>query len=84
VGLEQWIMAGLGLIPLVGFWVTWQIAKLRQENTEQHAEGRQLLRHVADRVASVDGKVEKVDEKVDKIQVWVGHHELEHETLRHY
>lgn len=51
---------------------------LREENSQQHAEGRQLVIHLSNQIGSLDGKVDRLDERLDLVQVWQVEHEIDH------
>lgn len=62
-----------------------QLKVLRQENTDQHAEGRQLLAaihgdllEVHRDLGKIDERTEQVVEAVEGIRVWVSDHEVRH------
>jgi hypothetical protein len=44
-------------VAIIGGPVVVLLQQLRKENTEQHAESRELLKRVADRVEAVDEKL---------------------------
>ncbi len=44
-------------VAIIGGPVVVLLQQLRKENTEQHAESRELLKRVADRVETVDEKL---------------------------
>jgi len=51
------------VVALIGGPLVVVVQKLREENTSQHAEARELLHRVAD-------KVDKVDDKLDSHITW--------------
>ena len=51
------------VVALIGGPLVVVVQKLREENTSQHAEARELLHKVAD-------KVDKVDDKLDSHIAW--------------
>jgi hypothetical protein len=51
---------------------------LRQENTQQHAEGRALLEHLSVQVGGIDRKVDRLDHRLDGVQMWQADHEKVH------
>lgn len=62
-----------------------QLALLRDENTLQHAEGRELLQTIHQDLKSVhrdlgkiDGRTETVVDAVGAIREWVHTHEVKH------
>jgi uncharacterized protein HemX len=77
--------------PMVVLWqkhrhdLTLKMAELRAENTEQHAEGRQLLSDIHGDLKQVHRDLGKIDEKqdnmtlaVEAIKGWVHNHEIRH------
>lgn len=68
-----------------------ELLVLREDNTQQHAEGKQLLttihqdlRTVHQDLGKIDGRTEAVVEAVESIREWVHTHEVKHavEELR--
>lgn len=62
-----------------------KMGELRQENTEQHAEGRQLLSAIHEDIKMVHRDLGKIDERtetvvgaVESIREWVHEHEVRH------
>lgn len=62
-----------------------QLGVLRQENTDQHAEGRQLLFAIHEDIkvvhrdlGKIDERTETVVESVEGIREWVHGHEVSH------
>jgi hypothetical protein len=62
-----------------------QLGLLRQENTEQHAEGRQLLQTIHNDLklvhtdlGAVGERAERVADAVDEVREWVHGHEVRH------
>lgn len=51
------------IVAVIGGPLVVAIQNLRKENTEQHAEARELLKEVS-------GKVDKVDDKLDSHIAW--------------
>lgn len=51
---------------------------LREENTQQHAEGRALLEHLSGQVGGIDRKVDRLDSRLDGVQMWQADHEKAH------
>lgn len=51
---------------------------LRDENTQQHAEGRALLEHLSGQVGGIDRKVDRLDNRLDGVQMWQAEHEKAH------
>lgn len=76
------------VVALIGAWAvirkheekaTKRSNEIRDENTQQHAEGRELLTHLSGQVSGMDKKLDRMDERLDDIQVWRTTHEIEHE-----
>ena len=57
-----------------------QAVIFREENSSQHAEGRELLTHLSNQVAGIDGKVDRLDDRLDNVQIWQAEHEKVHLT----
>lgn len=57
-----------------------QAEVFREENSNQHAEGRELLTHLSNQVAGIDSKVDKLDDRLDNVQIWQAEHEKVHLT----
>jgi Tfp pilus assembly major pilin PilA len=55
-----------------------QIVKLRQENTDQHAESRQIVTDVRDRLLDLHSSVDRVDSKVETVADRLDRHEQIH------
>lgn len=55
-----------------------QLVKLRNENSEQHAEGRAIVTDVRDRLLDLHTSVGRVDEKVEKLDGRMDAHEQFH------
>ena len=55
-----------------------QLVKLRRENTEQHAEGREIVTDVRDRLLDLHTSVGRVDQKVEKLDERLDQHEQFH------
>lgn len=55
-----------------------QIIKLRQENTDQHAESRQIVTDVRDRLLDLHSSVDRVDSKVETVADRLDRHEQIH------
>lgn len=54
----------------------------RVENSNQHAEGRDLLSHLSTQVAGIDSKVDRLDDRLDNVQLWQVEHENVHLSER--
>lgn len=55
-----------------------QIVKLRQENTDQHAESREIVTDVRDRLLDLHSSVDRVDSKVETVADRLDRHEQIH------
>jgi hypothetical protein len=62
-----------------------QLVLLRQENTDQHAEGRELLQTIHSGLkvihtdlGAVGERADQVANAVDEVRVWVHEHEVRH------
>ena len=79
-GVAEWIgfatVACLIVGTVVGAIV--QLVKLRQENTEQHAEGRAIVTDVRDRLLDLHTSVGRVDQKVERLGERLDQHEQYH------
>jgi hypothetical protein len=53
---------------------------LRDENTQQHAEGRALLEHLSVQVGGIDSKVDRLDTRMDGVQQWQAEHLRDNHT----
>lgn len=76
------------VVALIGAWAvirkheekaTKRSDQLREENSQQHAEGRALLTHLSGQVSGMDEKLDRMDERLDDMHVWRITHEIEHE-----
>jgi hypothetical protein len=67
-------------VAVIGVGGTFLFNRLRQENTSQHAEGRELLKHLSGQVGGIDSKVDRLDERLDNVQSWQSEHEITHLT----
>lgn len=79
-GPAEWIAiltAGTVLIGTISTLI-FQIKKMRAENTSQHAEGRELVKDVRDRLLDVHESIHHVDEKVDRVAERLEAHEESH------
>jgi hypothetical protein len=79
-GAAEWV-AILTCISLVLGAITAlvvQIVRLRNENTEQHADNRQVVVDVRDRLLDLHQSVERVDNKVGKLDARLDRHENIH------
>jgi ubiquinone biosynthesis protein UbiJ len=55
-----------------------QIVRLRNENTEQHADNRQVVVDVRDRLLDLHQSVQRVDDKVENLDARLDRHENIH------
>ena len=79
-GAAEWV-AILTCVSLVLGAVTAlvvQIVRLRNENTEQHADNRQVVVDVRDRLLDLHQSVERVDNKVGNLDARLDRHENVH------
>lgn len=94
--MGHWVALAVAIItgvvgPMVVLWqkhrqdLAVKMAELRAENTEQHAEGRQLLSSIHGDLKQVHRDLGKIDEKqdnvglaVEAIKEWVHDHEIRH------
>lgn len=51
-----------------------QMVRLRRENSAQHAEGRELVTDVRDRLLDIHTSVDRVDRKVDRLDERLDNH----------
>lgn len=65
-------------VAVIGVGGTFLFNRLRHENSSQHAEGRELLRHLSNQVGGIDGKVDRLDARLDNVQTWQAEHEKTH------
>lgn len=62
-----------------------QVVKLRRENTDQHAESRQIVTDVRDRLLDIHTSVDRVDAKVENVADRLDRHEnLHHRNKRRW
>jgi len=59
-----------------------QVLKLRRENTDQHAESRQIVTDVRDRLLDLHSSVNRVDSKVEDVADRLDRHEQLHHRSR--
>lgn len=76
----------VALITAFGIWLNNRrsVARgeaLREENSSQHAEGRELLKHLSVQVGGIDGKVDRLDSRLDGVQLWQVVHESQHNPI---
>lgn len=79
-GAAEWIAIITAVSVVVGVITTAivQLVKLRDENTKQHAEGRELVTDVRDRLLDLHTSVNHVDKKVDHMSERLDRHENIH------
>lgn len=79
-GAAEWIAVATVIATLVTAITTLviQVMKLRRENTTQHAESRQIVTDVRDRLLDLHTSVEHVDRKVDSLDDRLDRHESLH------
>ena len=49
------------------------------QNSSEHQQGQQLIRHLSTQVGSLDAKVDRIDQRIDDLHVWRVTHDLEHD-----
>lgn len=80
-GVAEWVgLVTIGCLmvgTVVGAIV--QLVKLRNENSEQHAEGRAIVTDVRDRLLDLHSSVGRVDQKVEKLDERLDAHEQFHQ-----
>jgi len=83
-GVAEWIGIATVLTLLIGAGTgaIVQLVRLRRENTQQHAEGRELVTDVRDRLLDLHVSVNRVDEKVDNLDQRLDRHENIHHRNR--
>ena len=76
-GVAEWIGLATVLTLIIGAatGAIVQLVRLRRENTQQHAEGRELVTDVRDRLLDLHVSVNRVDEKVDNLDQRLDRHE---------
>lgn len=83
-GVAEWLgiatAISIVLAGIVGAIV--QLVKLRRENTRQHAEGRQLISDVGDRLLDIHTSIQRVDGKVERLDERLDRHESVHHRGR--
>ena len=79
-GAAEWVAILTGISIVVGAITTLvvQIVRLRNENTEQHADNRQVVVDVRDRLLDLHTSVQRVDDKVDNLDSRLDRHENIH------
>jgi hypothetical protein len=94
--MTEWVTVTVAIItavvgPIVVLWqkhrmdLAKRLGELRQENSDQHAEGRQLLGAIHSDIKAIHHDLGKVDERtesvvaaVESIREWVHEHEVRH------
>jgi ubiquinone biosynthesis protein UbiJ len=79
-GAAEWVAILTGISVVVGAITTLivQIVRLRNENTEQHADNRQVVVDVRDRLLDLHQSVQRVDDKVENLDARLDRHENIH------
>jgi len=79
-GAAEWIaiLSGISLVVGAITALIIQIVRLRNENTEQHADNRQVVVDVRDRLLDLHQSVERVDGKVENLDARLDRHENIH------
>lgn len=79
-GAAEWVAILTAVSLVVGAITTLiiQIVRLRNENSEQHADNRQVVVDVRDRLLDLHKSVERVDDKVDSLDARLDRHENIH------
>ena len=78
-GPAEWIGLIGGVTVLIAALSTLvvQVQRIRNENTNQHAEGRALVTDVRDRLLDLHTSVDRIDGKVDKVAERIERHVIE-------
>ena len=79
-GAAVWVAIFTGISLVVGAITALivQIVRLRNENTEQHADNRQVVVDVRDRLLDLHTSVQRVDDKVENLDARLDRHENIH------
>jgi len=79
-GAAEWVAILTGISVVVGAVAALivQIVRLRNENTEQHADNRQVVVDVRDRLLDLHQSVQRVDDKVENLDARLDRHENIH------
>jgi ubiquinone biosynthesis protein UbiJ len=79
-GAAEWVAIFTGISLVVGAITALiiQIVRLRNENTEQHADNRQVVVDVRDRLLDLHTSVQRVDDKVENLDARLDRHENIH------
>ena len=79
-GAAEWVAILTGISIVVGAITALivQIVRLRNENTEQHADNRQVVVDVRDRLLDLHQSVQRVDDKVENLDARLDRHENIH------
>lgn len=79
------ILTGVALVVGAVTTLIVQVVKLRRENTDQHAESRQIVTDVRDRLLDIHTSVDRVDAKVENVADRLDRHEhLHHRNKRRW
>lgn len=83
-GVAEWLAIASALALVLGAVVgsIVQLARLRRENTVQHAEGRALITNVGDRLLDIHATIDRVDGKVGRLDERLDIHEAKHDQRR--
>jgi hypothetical protein len=79
-GAAEWVAILTGISIVLGAITALivQIVRLRNENTEQHADNRQVVVDVRDRLLDLHQSVQRVDDKVENLDARLDRHENIH------
>ena len=79
-GAAEWVAILTGISVVVGAITALivQIMRLRNENTEQHEDNRQVVVDVRDRLLDLHQSVQRVDDKVENLDARLDRHENIH------
>jgi ubiquinone biosynthesis protein UbiJ len=79
-GAAEWVAILTGISVVAGSITALivQIVRLRNENTEQHADNRQVVVDVRDRLLDLHQSVQRVDDKVENLDARLDRHENIH------
>jgi len=80
-GAAEWVAILTGISIVLGAITALivQIVRLRDENTEQHADNRQVVVDVRDRLLDLHQSVQRVDDKVENLDARLDRHENIHQ-----
>jgi hypothetical protein len=79
-GAAEWVAIFTGISIVLGAITALivQIVRLRNENTEQHEDNRQVVVDVRDRLLDLHQSVQRVDGKVENLDARLDRHENIH------